>query len=382
MKGRCMASMRGKRSIFLASGLIGISLLACVCLAGREVTSANFARLKDYLQQHPDADIDKDGVLTLTEARRHIQKAGQQERRRKNPLSFAKGSGLRIVMTGHSWVAPAVGTLPKIAAAAGLDGHHQRPHLSGGGSGSANSIWLAEHGKYPGKMLKDILLPAIATGKWDVMTWGLYYNDWPEHYARWIDVCLQANPDMIFYIQDGWPRTPGSGSEYDFKLEDFLAGQKKINVSCKGLLTALNKKYPGKVRLIPVGDSLCELLKLYYANDLPGIEGLSKHLCGKEHTIWRDGGHIGKYMNWWEGYVYYAALYKKSPALIEAEFEVSRYNAELDKRMRQCAWKAVVNNPHTGITDKNENGIADEIEEPPRKDSRSSTAGDIACGAT
>ena len=52
------------------------------------------------------------------------------------------------------------------------------------------------------------------------------------------------------------------------------------------------------------------------------------------------------------------------------------------KRMRRCAWKAVVNNPHTGITDKNENGIADEIEEAPGKDSRSSTAGESGCGVT
>ena len=100
------------------------------------------------------------------------------------------------------------------------------------------------------------------------------------------------------------------------------------------------------------------MLKLYYARDLPGIEGISEHLCGKKNSIWRDGGHLSKIMEWWEGYVYYATLYKKSPEGIKAEFEITRYNRELDQRMRKCAWNAVINNPLSGVTDKNGNGIA------------------------
>jgi len=42
-------------------------------------------------------------------------------------------------------------------------------------------------------------------------------------------------------------------------------------------------------------------------------------------------------------------------------------NAGLDKILRQCAWKAVVNHPYTGLTDKNANRIADQIENQPDK---------------
>ena len=341
------------------------ALLIAASLAWAAPTSRNNARLKAYLAKNPAADADRDGVLTLDEARAHFRTARARQQGQKpaakGPLSFPKGNGLRIVSTGHSWVGPALRTLPSIARAAGLDGHRQRAHTSGGGSGSANSIWLAETGQ--SKRPKSVLHPAIATGKWDVMTWGAYYGDLPLHYTQWIDLCLKANPDMVFYIQDGWLAIHRQyKTEDEVILDVLLARQKATNGRFKTLLDALNAKYPGKIRLIPVGDSLCEMLKLYYAGNLPGIEGLSKHLCGKEYTIWRDGGHLGKLMDWWEGYVYYAALYKKSPALIDARFPPTEYNAELDKRMRECAWRAVVSNPCSGVTDGNGNGIGDEIE--------------------
>src|SRR5262249_35558472 len=93
----------------------------------------------------------------------------------KAPLQFPKGNGVRLLMTGHSWVAPAVKTLPGIAAAGGFDGHHQRSHNSGGMTGSANSIWLTEFGKFQNKPATPIILPALATGQWDVLSWGSYY---------------------------------------------------------------------------------------------------------------------------------------------------------------------------------------------------------------
>ena len=94
-------------------------------------------------------------------------------------LSYSKGNGLRILSTGHSWVAPAMKTIGPIALAGGFDGHHLRSHINGGSKGSARSIWAAEHGlDYPGRkegdQRKTILLPAIETGQWDVMTWGSY----------------------------------------------------------------------------------------------------------------------------------------------------------------------------------------------------------------
>lgn len=317
---------------------------------------------------------EKEGLSAKTNAQlaeEIARNAGKDGKR--GPLSYAKGEGVRMVSTGHSWVAPAIRTLPKIAKAAGFDGHRQRPHIRGGARGAANAIWLAEIGKTNGSSKPSpVLLPAIATGKWDIMTWGVYSDDKPEYFEQWIEFCLKYNPAMTFYIQDVWTGTRLLRGGGKLSLEKFRQGQAVINRKIKEAVEVLDRKYPGKVRVIPVGNSMLELLKLYYADKLPGIEGISKHLCGKEYTIWRDGGHLGKHMSWWEGYVYYATIYKKSPELIDAEFDVTEYNEELDKILRKCAWKAVVNHPFTGLTDKNANGIADQIEKLPGKQKDSS----------
>ena len=44
---------------------------------GDDETSQNSDRLRRYLEQHPQADADGDGVLTLTEAQaRHLARGG------------------------------------------------------------------------------------------------------------------------------------------------------------------------------------------------------------------------------------------------------------------------------------------------------------------
>ena len=111
------------------------------------------------------------------------------------------------------------------------------------------------------------MLPAIATGQWDVMTWGVFTWDKPEDYAKWIDVCLKANSSMVFYVQDGWPRAQnGMTASGEYEMKGFLERQKQINTAVKGAVDALNAKYPGKIHVIPVGDGVCELLKLLLDN--------------------------------------------------------------------------------------------------------------------
>ena len=66
---------------------------------------------------------------------RQGKKANNQE-----PLGFAKGSGLRIVGTGHSWMRPGYGTLPHIARAAGLE-QRMRLNTRGGEAGGSLMMW-------------------------------------------------------------------------------------------------------------------------------------------------------------------------------------------------------------------------------------------------
>ena len=223
------------------------------------------------------------------------------------PLFYPKGNGLRILMTGHSWVAPGKITLPEIAKAAGYKDHIQRDHTSGGANGSANSIWLNEHGQDKKKPTRVVLLPAIPTGQWDVMTWGMYTGDKPQDYTQWMDPCLKANPAMVFYIQDGWPtpRMVAKGTAPD-KMYETLR-QMYVNTVVpmyQANLEALNRSHPGKVHVIPVGAAVVEMLRHYFAGELPGFDCMAEIDGGKRGIFSPDSFHLSRTsgIGWVVGY--------------------------------------------------------------------------------
>ena len=227
-------------------------------------------------------------------------------------------------------------------------------------------MWELENGvlSSKGKPL-PVCMAAITTGQWDVMMWGGYTNDRPEYYFGWIDFCLKHNPKMEFYRFNGWPQWAHGFAEGDRepRIENYRASATKRNrpVTTK-LMAEIDKLYPGKVHILPTNEAMLLALELYFQGKLPGIKGLNRKVDGKSPSIWSDGGHLGKGMNWLEGYVFYATLYKKSPELIKARPPEKVLSAELDKVFRKIAWEAVVNYPLSGVTDKNGNGIGDEIE--------------------
>ncbi|HCQ39437.1 MAG TPA: hypothetical protein DIV39_09810, partial [Verrucomicrobiales bacterium] len=183
------------------------------------VACANPAKdqLAQLLKRFPQADANKDGVLTVAEALAFRDKAsgrgGAQrgaarsfkvhpgwekekfpehamcyqspERIRetyakllgpdRHPIaSFAKpkDGGLRLVGTGHSFMGPGYKTLPKICQAAGF----KQPlhlHTGGGMTGSTRYKWEQENGifQFKGKA-KPKLLASIANAEWEAMMWG------------------------------------------------------------------------------------------------------------------------------------------------------------------------------------------------------------------
>ncbi|MFV0446308.1 MAG: hypothetical protein ACK5Q5_22265 [Planctomycetaceae bacterium] len=393
------------------SNCFRFALLICTCcvLSGpvRGESSKDTPWLRWSLLQYPDADLNNDGVLTLEEAQAYPQKppvtaenvqrpikdftspSGEARRRvrpsyeteifvptaeqlsaamqaespntPKSPLQVPKGHGLRILSTGHSWVAPAVKTLPFIARAAGYTDQQIRSHTSGGGTGSANSIWRKELGQYGEDPARTILLPAVATGEWDVMTWGTFHGDRLEHYTQWIDVCLAKNPDMKFYIQDGWVTyTPElKALDNEAALSRLDERHRESPFRLVPLFTELQNRYPGKVHVIAAGEAVLEMLHLYYDGQLPDLDCVSEHLGGTS-GIFLDGGHFSRTsgLEWLDGYVYFATLYGQSPALIR-DWQPPNVAPQLDQAMRAAAWKAVCRSPFSGITDKDGDGHAD-----------------------
>ncbi|SVE63374.1 uncharacterized protein METZ01_LOCUS516228, partial [marine metagenome] len=226
-------------------------------------------QLRQWLRRFPAADTDGNGTLTAEEARAFMASRRQGRNGQGPPTEFYVDPGwskarfpdnavcymtppeiqaiyrevfpkdpqpvfqvpqpekaLRIVGTGHSFMAPGYRTFPVICRAAGFE-QPLRTHTGGGMTGSVRYKWEQENGifGFAGKP-QPKLLAAMATGAWDAMMWGPYYADRPEYYACWIDFGLKHNPNMEFYLSDAWPSLrqlrPSPKSEDELSAETFV----------------------------------------------------------------------------------------------------------------------------------------------------------------
>ena len=379
-------------------------------------------QLKQWLTRFPEADADGDGRLSVEEATAYAQRRQQTRRKagqgrsgapREFPVdpgwqedrfpehamcyrsadeiaaaykqmlggrsaitAYAKpqDGSLRIVGTGHSFMAPGYQTFPRIVQAAGFQQPPLLTHTGGGVTGSARYKWEQENGifQFDGKPTPK-LLASIANADWDAMMWGPYFQDRPEYYACWIDFCLRYHPAMKFYLSDAWPQLdqleaiPTSPEELTADLFVRL-GQEKFAIN-SALVRTLNDRYPGKVFVMPTCEAMVLAVQAYHRGELPGVEGIHALIGKKERSLWRDRlGHLGPGLGQLEGYVFYATLYGRSPELIQEKINFggpSDYpGPELDRVFRKIAWNAVLNNPLSGVVARDGNGIGDDRDGP------------------
>jgi len=390
-------------------------LLAVLCIDAAAFDGPSQQQLANWLKRFPNADTNGDGKLTEQEAAAfyrkrkgvsskansgapstfpvdpgwkqekfpdhavcyrqpgEIQRLWEQSGKASNKLisSHEKPSdgALRIVGTGHSFMAPGFATLPAIADAAGF---HQPPlmtHTGGGITGSARYKWEQENGifQFDGKPVPK-LLAAISNAKWDAMMWGPYYQDQPEYYLCWMGFCLKYNPNMKFYLSDAWPqleqlkKSPRSEAELTSEVIAQLGAEK--NEATADMVGKLNNKHPRKVFVMPTSDAMVLAVDYFNRGKLPGVEGIHKLLGNKERSLWRDRlGHLGPGLGELEGYVFYATLYGRSPELIDGDVKFDRASGypgqELDRMFRKIAWEAVSNHPLSGVIDADKDGLND-----------------------
>jgi hypothetical protein len=389
--------------------LFAPSVLSAPAFSGKQLAA--------WLKRFPKADTDGDGKLSMAEAeafRREMtgdRKPNAQRGQQGAPREFEINSGweessfpehavsylsaekirelyarqvgeqkavvsypkptdgaLRIVATGHSFMAPGFKTMPLICAAAGIS-QPLYTHTGGGMTGSARYKWEEENGifQFDGKP-KPKLLASIANAEWDAMMWGPYFQDRPEFYACWIEFCLKYHPGMKFFLSDAWPQlyqlgeVPASEDYFTEAVFDRMGSERTAGY--KQLVTTLREKHPDRVFIMPTSDAMVLAAKHFLRGDLPGVQGIHRIIGKKERSIWRDHlGHLGPGFEWLEGYVFYATVYGRSPELIQGknpELERSDFpGPELDRIFRRIAWQAVVNNPMSGVLDRNADGVRD-----------------------
>jgi hypothetical protein len=265
---------------------------------------------------------------------------------------------LRIIGTGHSFMAPGYRTLNDIAA--GTNSQQQLyTHTGGGITGSTRYKWEQENGIFQfDRKPKPKLLASLSNAAWDVMTWGPYFNDRPEYYTCWMDFALKYPPEMKFCLSDAWPqlyqleKKPESESEMTHEV--FQKMNQDREVVYNGLIETLREQYGERIFIMPTNRAFTLIAQRHLANPLPGVEGLHRAVGGKERSIWRDTlGHIGEGFERLEGYVFFATLYGKNPADLPADLPFKDYggfpNAELDRIFREVAWEAVTAHPFSGV---------------------------------
>lgn len=374
-------------------------------------------QLSKWLDRFPQADANRDGVLTSEEAdqyRKSVLKGSKAKGKtgggaprtfsvdprwensdfpetavfRKSPEEIASiyqevvGAGkkavvsyekpengvLRIIGTGHSFMAPGYNSLLRICRADGFE-QPLYTHIGGGMTGSTRYKWEQENGifQFEGKPVPK-LLASIANADWDVMTWGPYFNDEIEYYTCWIDFCLKYQPNMKFYLSDAWiqlyqlEENPESEEFFTEEVIEKL-GQEKRDLY-GDLMKKVREMYPDKVFILPTSDAMTLAAKYYVRGELPQVEGIHKVIGGKERSLWRDQlGHLGPGFDRLEGYVFYATLYGRSPELIDKEVDFGGNGdypgPDLDKMFRKIAWEAVTGHPLSGVVDEDGDGMAD-----------------------
>jgi hypothetical protein len=180
---------------------------------------------------------------------------------------------------------------------------------------------------------------------------------------------------MEFFLSDAWPQlgqlNPLPKNENKLSAETFIRLAREKHASTEKLIAALDDKYAAKVHIMPTSDAMVLAVQAYYEGRLTGIKGINRWLCGKTYSIWRDQlGHLGPGFERLEGYVFYATVYRRSPALIEGDIpfkpmvdkklgELDPPSRELDRLFRRIAWEAVINNPLSDVTDRDRDGIGD-----------------------
>ncbi len=341
--------------------ILSVSICAFIPIVALsdEPTSQTNERLREALTRFPKADGNGDGVLTLTEARAFLQsrkrkRAPAASRKEPDLAAMTKtGNGLWVASTGHSLVAPALGPFEAAARVGGFSGHFQVRQISGGVTGSPRSHW-----EKPKEL--QVVKRALMTGKCDVLTMGAHYEGSEvDDFARWINLGLQHNPDMVFYIQDAWPyltdlldERAGKTADSDATFETYQGKAEQINQWIGETVDQLNQRYPGKVHVIPVADAMLELVRRQLAGDLPGVDALyvpqkkgEKPADGRV-GLYRDSIHPTSPVSILEGYLYYACLYKNNPCDLSKELYK---DPQLDRILREVAWKTVREHAKSGV---------------------------------
>ena len=265
-----------KIRVFLFSLLLVPSFLAAP-LKG-EISSKNNERLRQALKEYPEADINKDGVLTLIEARafRAQQRGKEGSQTRGEAISPPKVQdtpseailkegeikGYNGLYMGHSFFQPSVWQLAKMIPS-DIKGHTQYSVFSGGANGSPGGLWAAKKKREQAqKILESKKIDLL------VMTYYSPRDSSVEHYSRWFDYAIAQNPAVTFMVALPWDKQPHKVGQSASEM-----AQKRVVEFNETLISTLREKYSdNRILFCPYALGAYELVDRLRAQKLSGVK--------------------------------------------------------------------------------------------------------------
>jgi hypothetical protein len=274
--GRRWSWSTPKIRVFLFSLFLVPSFLASP-LKG-EISSKNNERLRQALKEYPEADINKDGVLTLIEARafRAQQRGKEGSQTRGEAISPPKVQdtpseailkegeikGYNGLYMGHSFFQPSVWQLAKMIPS-DIKGHTQYSVFSGGANGSPGGLWAAKKKREQAqKILESKKIDLL------VMTYYSPRDSSVEHYSRWFDYAIAQNPAVTFMVALPWDKQPHKVGQSASEM-----AQKRVVEFNETLISALREKYSdNRILFCPYALGAYELVDRLRAQKLSGVK--------------------------------------------------------------------------------------------------------------
>lgn len=322
------------------------------------------ARLAQALKLYPDADVDKNGTLSVDEALKYLEahpelkallatKAKQGGAKTSEPGEFTTptSSGLppgpRVFVCAHSFMIFTATMLPKMTEEAGI-GYQDAGRQMIGGSRTL------QHWEVPDD--QNLAKRVLREGSVDVLTVSPHMLLPDEGIDNFTKLGLEKNPKLRVLVQASWPARDGhmTGEFHNHmrndatveslrKLHDLQREQ--WNTKLEAQVTALNTA-AGKdaVCIVPVGDAVLALRERVIEGKAPGIT--------KQADLFKDDlGHPMPALSVLVTYCHFAAIHQRSPVglPVPAALKDAPQAAELNALLQQIAWEAVTRYPMSGV---------------------------------
>ena len=352
------------RTLFVIVCLLGATWLIAQTAGTTGKKGGLEARLAMALKLYPDADADKDGVLSVDEALKYVEAhpelkkllASKTKSNGPNtstpgeyttPASAGLPPGPRVFVCAHSFMIFTASMLPKMTEAAGIAYQDAGRQMIGGSR-------TQQHWDAPDE--KNLAKKVLREGGVDVLTLSphmLLPDEGIDHFTK---LGLEKNPKLRVLVQASWPARDGhlTGEFHNAmrndatveslrKLRDMQREQ--WNTKLEAQVTALNAAVDSEaVHIVPVGDAVFALREHVIEGKAPGIT--------RQADLFKDDlGHPKEALSVLVTYCHFAAIHQRSPVglPVPAALKDAPQAQELNTLLQKLAWQAVTQYPMSGL---------------------------------